>query len=175
MKKIIIVLLSLVLVAGFSIGTTSAANSLQDGSKGISIGFGDTILDVSVFTINGKFFTSRDLALLAGFGFFTSSGDFVDEDYLNLQFGVRKYLDVDDFAPFVEGLISLEKFEQGAATDEETLSFIVGFGAEYFFARQFSMEGAIGFGFGKFEDNTTGDDSTFFGTASLGLSANFYF
>ena len=182
MKKIIVALLTLVLVASFSIGTASAANSLQEGSKGISIGFIDTNRTTSfsedrIYTIYGKYFTSRDFALLAGFGFLTSSGDgaIQDEDYLNLAFGVRKYLSVDDFAPFIEGLISLEKYEQGPGVDDEWLNFIVGFGGEYFFARQFSMEGTIGFIFGTYENNNTGDDATFFGTASLGLRANFYF
>ena len=62
MKKIIIALLSLALVVSFSMGTASAANSLREGSKGISIGFIDTSRSTAadedrIYTIYGKYFT----------------------------------------------------------------------------------------------------------------------
>jgi len=57
-------------------------------------------------TIIGKFFVSKDVALIAGFGFSNASGDpgMPDGTDLSLLVGARKYLKKEDFAPFVEGI-----------------------------------------------------------------------
>ena len=57
----------------------------------------------------------------------------------------------------------------------DIIDLTVGFGAEYFLHKQFSVEGSIGIGFGVEDDNDTHDDDIYLGTRSIGVRANFYF
>jgi hypothetical protein len=118
---------------------------------------------------------SKDLAVYGGFGLQIDSGD-ADGTYLSLTAGVRKYLRVDDFAPFVAGqfsFISVDRDEPLPAADLDVIDFAALFGAEYFVGKQFSLEGAIGFGFGQASSGNV--DDTYFGTRTVGVHANFYF
>ena len=113
MKKLLIItaaLTAIIAVMGFGIGSASAAdNSLKAGTFGFNVGFGDSALgEPGVVMISGKYFVQNDLALIAGFGAQASSGD-VSSDFFGISFGVRKYLKVSDFAPFVGGKLSYEK------------------------------------------------------------------
>jgi hypothetical protein len=150
---------------------------LNAGAKGINVGMGNSIFgDVGVVRITGKYFIDKDLALLAGFGFQTSTGDY-DADFFSIQVGIRKYLSTGEFAPFAGGRITYEKVKitTPPAVDEKTIDLLGEFGAEYFFSKQFSLEGSIGLGFGTQEDATTNQDVTYLGTRTVGVSANFYF
>ena len=184
MKKIVITALAAVMILGLGVGSVSAAsasNSLKTGTFGFNVGFGDSVFgDTGVISITGKYLLTSDLALLAGIGTQVSSGD-LDADYFATSVGVRKYLNTDDFAPFIEGKFSYakEKFQiPSNQIDQTGFDFSANFGAEYFLHKQFSIEGAVGVGFGTATIRRTGlpdQDYTYFGTHSVGISANFYF
>ncbi len=183
MKKFAIIILALIAVSGFGAGSAfAAANSLRAGSLGFNVGFGDSVLgNNGVVTITGKYFITNDLAIVGGVGSQYSSGD-LDKDFTSVSAGARKYLRNDDFAPFIEGKFTYAH-EKNTVTDniDRTaldLSFI--FGGEYFLHKQFSIEAGVGLGFGTAEIKqpataATSQDYTYFGTRTVGVSANFYF
>ena len=175
MKKLVIVAVTLVMVMGLA-GSASAAGAKNAGAKGINVGMGNSAFgDTGLVRITGKYFFDRDMAFLAGFGFQATSGDY-DVNVFSFQVGLRKYLGTGDFAPFVGGRISYETREDTTSgTDEDAIDLMGEFGGEYFFSKQFSMEGSIGIGFGTVENNNTNADYTYFGTRTVGVSANFYF
>ncbi len=177
MKKLVIIAVALVMVMGM-IGNAFAAGSFSEGSKALSVGFGDsTFGETGVVMITGKYFIDRDMAVLAGFGLQTSSGDY-DTDFFGFNIGARKYLRTDDLATFFQGKLSYEKVKVNApgftAVNEKIIDISGGFGAEYFFSRQFSVEGSVGIGLGMV-DEANNTDYTYLGTRTVGVSANFYF
>jgi hypothetical protein len=177
MKKFLIVAVVLCLAMGAGIGSASAAgNSLKAGSFGFNVGFGNSVFgDTGIVTISGKYFVANDMAILAGIGLQGSSGD-LDANYFEIDAGVRKYLKVDDFAPFVDGKLSYvtEKFDD-QGIDRDAFDISARFGAEYFLHKQFSIEASVGLGISHVNDNRTDQDYTSFGTRTIGVSANFYF
>ena len=193
MKKGLISAAVVLLFAALS-GTGDAANSLNTGSKGVSIGFGDSVLNHvasptdgvqnnPIVDISGRYFVAKDTALTAGLGFQMNSGD-VDGTYLSFNAGVRKYLRVDDFAPFVGAQFSYLTYDakhKNAAgvtvkyADYSAWEFSGLFGAEYFLAKSFSVEGSIGLALGHGTDDVSHNDTTYIGTRSVGVRANFYF
>ena len=191
MKKIAIVAVVVVMMMGLA-GSAFAANSLAQGSKGISVGFGNDVFNQPnmptgpttntqnpVVDLSGRFFVAKDVALTLGAGLQLNSGD-AEGTYLSLSFGARKYLSTNDFAPFVGGQVSYTTYDAknaaGAKIADATIFDLVGFvGAEYFFNKQFSVEGAIGLGLGQVSDDQANNDTTYLGTRTLGVKANFYF
>ena len=176
MKKMMIVAAAVLTVSLLS-GSAFAANSLQSGKFGLSVGF----TNLSAFpdgmenTIIGKMFLADDMALLLGFGFVNASGDpgMPDGTDFSFMLGARKYLKKDDFAPFVEGVLV---YMNQDSTGLDTIGVLGNFGAEYFLHKQFSLEGSVGVGLLQQETNTGPNaDSTSIGTTSLGVRANFYF
>jgi hypothetical protein len=177
MKKFFIITAALMAITGMGISSVSAADtSLKSGKFGFNVGFGDSALgEPGVVTITGKYFIQNDLALLAGFGVQGSSGD-VAADFFAFSVGVRKYLKVSDFAPFVGGKLSYEKEKSDLNGIDRTVVDLSGVvGAEYFLHKQFSIEGSIGIGFGSVDNKAPNTDYTYFGTRTVGVSANFYF
>ena len=185
MKKVILIAMAVAVITGAGMGSAFAAsagsNSLNSGTMGFNVGMGNSILgDLGVVTVSGKYFILDDLALVAGIGVQDSSGDF-DERFFSISAGVRHYFNMNDFSPFVEGRFSYEDENTtvtGDRTDQNALDFSAIFGAEYFLSKQFSVEGAVGFGFGTITVKTPGfpdRDTTYFGTRTVGVSANFYF
>jgi hypothetical protein len=179
MKKFLIVLVIAGMVMVLGIGSAFAADtgtSLKAGTFGFNVGFGDSSLgNTSVIMISGKYFLEGDVALIAGIGFQASSGD-LDADFFGISGGVRKYLKIDEFAPFVEGKFSYvtENIDINGI-DRDTFDVSAGFGAEYFLHRQFSIEGNVAIGFGQVNNNISNNDYTYFGSRTVGVSANFYF
>ncbi len=193
MKRPIIVVLILVTIFAFG-STAFAANSLKSGMFGFNVGFdggpasngavessaiGTYVNNVA--TITGKVFISNNMAILAGLGFQTDGGD-KDASYNSFAVGARYYLKVDDFAPFIDGKLTYAALTVKDAAgvkiaDCSIFDLGFGFGAEYFLAKQFSLEGSVGLGFGSASNDavTPAQDDTYFGTRSLGVSANFYF
>ncbi len=177
MKKLFIVAAVIIAVMSLGIGSASAAdNSLKAGTFGFNVGFGDSALgEPGVVMISGKYFVQNDLALIAGFGAQASSGD-VDNNFFGFSVGVRKYLKVSDFAPFFGGKLSYEKRKDDLNGIDRTVIDVAGvFGAEYFLHKQFSIEGSIGLGLGSVDNKAPNSDYTYFGTRTVGVSANFYF
>jgi len=165
-------------------GAASAANSLQAGSMALNVTAfdgtsADTISKVvggaadDLFIVQGKYFVQNDMAILAGLGIGIKGGDAKGTDF-GIRAGVRKYLRTTDFAPFVGGY-----FGYSSTNDSNyKITQIMGeFGAEYFFSKQFSIEGAARAGYISGEDSTgpTTVKATNIGTASAGFSVNFYF
>jgi len=156
--------------------TAFAANSLKQGAFGISAGFnGDT--DV----ISGRLLLTKDLAAVAGFGMTNVSGDKPTGTDFGLFAGIRKYLKVDDFAPFIEGLVQVESHKptMGNAGDWTGFGLAANFGAECFLHKQFSLEGSIGAAIQRVTTNGTAGASditnTILKTQTLAVKANFYF
>ena len=190
MKKIAIVAVVMVMMAGL-VGSAFAANSLAQGSKAISVGMGDSYFvhslapmsDVylnNVVDISGRYFVAKDMALYGGFGLQLNSGDY-DGTYFSFTVGARKYLSTNDFAPFIGGQLSYISVDAdgptgvGKIADIKVVDIAALFGAEYFFSKNFSVEGAIGFGVGQINDDLNNADSTYLGTRTVGVHANFYF
>jgi hypothetical protein len=179
MKKLLIVLIvaGMVLALGnrsaFAAGT---GTSLKAGAFGFNVGFGDSSLgSTGVIMISGKYFLENDVALIAGVGFQASGGD-QDANFFGFSAGVRKYLKIDEFAPFVEGRFSyMTETIDINNIDRDIFDVSALFGAEYFLNRQFSIEGSVGLGFGSVNDNISNNDYTYFGSRTVGVSANFYF
>ena len=192
MKKTAIIAVVVFMMAAPS-GSAFAANSLAQGSKGISVGFGDSVfsntaipgvqggtnVQNNVVDITGRYFMGKDFALYGGFGLQLNSSDY-DGTYFSLKFGARKYLSTNDFAPFVGAQLSYvsEDMKNPAGTkitDLTVVDLAALFGAEYFFSKNFSVEGAIGVGLGQASNDLNNSDTTYLGTRTVGVHATFYF
>lgn len=181
MKKVVIIMVAVAMFTGAGIGSASAAaktsSSLNAGTFGINVGFQDSssIGGTGVIMVSGKYLVLDDLAITAGVGLQASSGD-LDADFFSLSGGVRKYFRTDEFAPFLEGKFTYVSEDIDALGVDKTIAdFSANFGAEYFLHKQFSIEGSVGLGFGTLHDKILDKDYTYFGTHTVGLSANFYF
>ena len=180
MKKVVIIMAAVAVIMGLGIGSASAAantsSSLKAGTFGFNVGFQDSSLGgTGVIMVSGKYLVLDDLAITAGAGIQASSGD-LNADYFALSGGVRKYLRTDEFAPFIEGKFTYVSEDIDVkGVDKTTADFSANFGAEYFLHKQFSIEGSVGLGFGTVHDKISDKDYTYFGTHTVGLSANFYF
>jgi hypothetical protein len=177
MKKLLIIATAIIVVIGLGLGNASAAdNSLKAGTFGFNVGFGDSALgEPGVVMISGKYFIQNDLALIAGFGAQASDGD-VSSNFFGFSVGVRKYLKLNDFAPFVGGKLSYEKSKKDLdGINRQVFDVSAVLGAEYFLHKQFSIEGSVGLGFGSVDNKAPNSDYTYFGTRTVGVSANFYF
>ena len=171
-----IALVGVTLALAMAAGSVFAANSMNTGVMGLNVNTEDN------FLINGKYFVAKDMAILGGFGLGIQGGDNNNGTDIGLLAGVRKYMKTDDFAPFVGG-----RFEYSSTKDSnvKNLNILVEAGAEYFVAKQFSVEGRVSFGYISGETLTT--VTTVFGTfpatqksnclctAKASISANFYF
>lgn len=182
MKKIALAGATLALALALTAGSALAANSLNSGTFGINVPLQNT---PDNFMINGKYVVSNGLAVLGGAGLRIAGGDVKGTD-IGFLVGVRKYLKTDDFAPFVGG-----RFQYTSTNDSNTtnLGLLAEAGAEYFLAKQFSLEGSVGFGYTSTETKTIGTvmigpiavptstttKATYIGTGTVSVSANFYF
>lgn len=185
MKRFVCAVAVAVLVLGMA-GGAFAANSLQKGKFGISVGMGDSVFSHpaipnvdavvnNVVDVSARFLAANDMAIYGGFGLQTDGGD-ADGTYLSLTIGARKYLKVADFAPFVGGQLSYVTVKSDPNIVDLSVIDLAGlFGAEYFVGPQFSLEGAVGIGFGQYTDDLVNKDDTYFGTRTVGVRANFYF
>jgi hypothetical protein len=158
------VVLTLGLVTG-----AMAANSLKQGDFGISVGFSDDGI-----VIGGRYFVIDTLAVTAELGFQKESGD-RDDSQTIMSFGARKYLKKEDFSPFAGGEMVYERDKILADTEMVGLTGYAG--AEYFLNTKFSVEGSVGIGVARVENNAVApeEEYTVFGTTSGGVRANFYF
>jgi hypothetical protein len=191
MKKIAILAVAMVMMAGLA-GSAFAANSLAQGSKALSIGFGDSVLNHvasptdqnqnnPIVDVSAKFVIAKDMAITAGLGFQMNTGD-LEGTYLSFNVGMRKYFKTDDFAPFVGAQLSYITYDAelppangGQYVDFSAWDVAGVVGAEYFFSKQFSIEGSVGLAIGTAEDNQSNLDTTYIGTRNMGVRANFYF
>lgn len=167
MKKLAVVVVAL--ASALSAGSTMAANSLENGTVGLNVTTTDN------FIVKGKYFIAKDMALLAGLGLRIQGGDNNKGTDIGFLAGVRKYLKTDDFAPFVGG-----RFDYSSTSDStvNNMGLTAEAGAEYFLAKQFSLEGRVGFGYSSTENKPVGGTNTktnYIGTTAVGISANFYF
>ncbi len=186
MKRLIIIVLTLVMAAGIGVGTASAANSLEQGNINISVGMGDSIFNnkeavvMDIVDLSARYLVMKDLAIVGGFGLQVGGGD-IDSTYFSFTGGVRKYLNTNDFAPYVGGqltyaTVKVENDLGATIVDQSIVDLSAMFGAEYFVGPQFSFEGSVGIGFGQSSDDTVvNGDETYFGTRTVGVKANFYF
>ena len=157
-----------------SAGSVLAENSLHVGAMGLNLSTQDS------FLINGKYFIEKDTAILGGFGLGIAGGDAKGTD-IGFLVGMRKYLKTSDFAPFIGGRFQYATTQDSTLTD---LVIVAEAGAEYFVAKQFSIEGRVEFGYRSTEFEipslnpfvpTINIKETNIGTNSATLSANFYF
>lgn len=152
-------------VMAMSAGSAFAAgNSLQRGAMALNVGVDDTM------TVGGKYFLADRVALLADVGFSMGSGDTSDSTDFALRAGGRYYLRSADVAPFAGGFLAYSSFLDGDVT---RLSIAGEFGAEYFMAPQFSVEGSAQIGVSI--ESVNDSDDVYFLTNTAGLSINYYF
>ncbi len=181
--KLYIRILAAAVVIGFS-GAASAANSLKAGSTALNVTvFDGTSAAVQssvvagnaddLFIVQGKYFMQDDLAILAGLGIGIKGGDANGTD-IGFRIGARKYMKNADFAPFFGGYFGYSSTND---SNYKIMQIMGEFGAEYFFSKQFSIEGAARAGYMSGEDSSgaTKVEATNVGTASAGVSFNFYF
>lgn len=167
MKKL--ALAGVALVSILSAGSAMAANSMEAGTLGLSVTTTDN------FVVKGKYFVAKDMAVLAGLGLRIQGGDNNKGTDIGLLAGVRKYLKSEDFAPFVGG-----RLEYSSTSDSTVINtaLLAEGGAEYFVAKQFSLEARVGFGYSSTENKPVGGTNTktnYIGTTAVGIGANFYF
>lgn len=158
------------MVLTMSAGSVMAENSLHLGAMGLNLSTQNS------FLINGKYFIEKDTAILGGFGLGIKGGDAKGTD-IGFLVGMRKYLKTSDFAPFIGG-----RFQYATTQDSNVTDIVIAAeaGAEYFVAKQFSIEGRVEFGY---QSNEFDNPSPFIppikdtniGTNAAILSANFYF
>lgn len=174
------------LVLAMAAGNASAANSLNTGTMGLNVGFTNATAIGGLgtpadFMINGRYFVGKDMALIAGIGLsINDSGAPANAKNTDIGFmaGIRKYMKTDDLAPFVGARFQYLSTRQGIF-DVTDFSMGVEGGAEYFLAKQFSLEGSVGIGYASSEAQPAGGGTTTkataFGTRSYNVGANFYF
>lgn len=179
MKKIILASVTMAMV--MTAGSALAANSLNAGAMGLTIALNDAGVTPgntgnNFFMVGGKYFMAKDMALTAGAGLSIRGGDDKGTD-IGFSVGMRKYLKVDDFAPFIGARFQYASGGDSGTTKYTGMNLGAEAGAEYFFSKQFSMEGTIGFGYKSLETTTgaTTTKGTRIGTESIGIAANFYF
>lgn len=150
-------------------GSALAANSLNAGTFGLSV----PVVASTSPIISGKYFFAKDMALEAGFGFSSGGVSGASATTMALLVGARKYLKVDDFAPFVGAYLKYTTVSSSPATTSMELAAQAG--AEYFLAKQFSVEGKVAFGYTSNDTGVAATKTTYFGTGTAGLSVNYYF
>jgi hypothetical protein len=155
--------------------SVAAENSLKKESKAFSIEVGD-----EDFILGGRYFIGPDMAVLGEFGFLNESvSNGVDNSGSSFSFGigVRKYLSTNaEFVPFVgAGFSYLSLYNSATDDDVNGFELDANFGAEYFFARRFSVEGSVGLAYQTFSDDATDVEETRIGTFDSSLGVNFYF
>lgn len=176
MKKIALAGATLALV--LAAGSASAANSLSAGTLGLNVpvitGNAPTApagVNIADPIIAGKYFVAKDMAILGGFGFVSGGPSGASTTTFALEGGVRKYMNTNDFAPFVGGGL-IYATTSTSPTTTTAMQLGVEAGAEYFLAKQFSIEGKVRFGYTSYDNGTK---SSYFGTTTSNLSVNFYF
>ena len=167
MKKIAIVGATLALA--FAAGSASAANSMASGTLGLNV----PVVSTSDPLISGKYFVGKDMAIIGGFGFSSGGTSGNSVTTFAIQAGMRKYMNTNDFAPFVGGVFDYTS--TSGTPSQSTMGLGVEGGAEYFLAKQFSIEGKVGFGYKSNDTGNSATKTTGFGTSRATLSVNFYF
>jgi hypothetical protein len=182
MKKI--ALAGTVLALALSAGSAFAGPTAGSIGLNVDLGYSSSPLGGPAnFLVKGKYLVKQDLAILAGVGLqMADSGAPTNATSTNLGLmgGIRKYMKTDDFAPFFGGRLQYVSTRDNTFNDDVTdLTLLAEFGAEYFFAKQFSLEGAVAAGYASQKrepvGGTTSTTETAIGTATYSVSANFYF
>lgn len=171
MKKIALVGATLALV--MAAGTASAANSMSVGTLGLNVPVVTSAATPPNPLISGKYFFAKEMAVLGGVGFSSGGPSGTTVTTFSVLGGVRKYLNTNDFAPFVDGV--LEYSSTSGTPSSSNMSLAAEAGAEYFLAKQFSVEGKVGFGYLSNDPGAPTAKTTYFGTTTANLSVNFYF
>lgn len=124
---------------------------------------------------------AKDTAVLAGIGLsINDSGSGTNPKNTDVGFmaGIRKYLKPDDLAPFVGARFQYLSTRQGGNDITDFYMGVEG-GAEYFLAKQFSLEGSVGLGYSSSESQAAAGGpttkATALGSRSYNVGANFYF
>lgn len=180
-----IVLAGATLALALAAGSAAAAGGTAQGNFGLNVPLSkETISGQPIdFMLNGKYFIAKDMAVIAGFGLnIIDTGAATNASYTAIGFkaGMRKYMKTDEFAPFIGGNFQyISTRDTTGATDISAIAIVAEAGAEYFFAKQFSVEGSVNFGYLTADLEPVGGgattDTSGFGTAAVNLSANFYF
>jgi hypothetical protein len=173
MKKIALAGATLALV--LAAGSASAANSLSSGTLGLSVPVVSTPaagMPVNPL-ISGKYFVAKDMAILGGFGFLSGGPSGSTTTTFSVLAGVRKYMNTNDFAPFVGGVFEYSSTSGTPSSNAMALSAEAG--AEYFLSKQFSVEGKVAFGYISVDPGAPAAKTSYFGTSTAGVSINLYF
>jgi hypothetical protein len=164
MKKIVTLALAAALFMGIGVQNAAAANSLAQGSFSLGV---DTSSDA---ILKAKYLISSDLAIVGGIGIGILGKDAKGTN-ISILGGARKFFKVADFAPFAGGAFQYDSYNDSNNTD---ITVYAEGGAEYFLAKQFSVEGAVNFGY-KSTEVKNGAKTSYIGTRRAAVGFNFYF
>lgn len=170
MRKGLIVVMAMLTVTFATVGSAWAESSLREGAFGFTVqvvNFDTEITENGM--IAGRYLIQDNMAVIGGFGL-NFRGQDADGTDVALMGGIRHYLNTSSFAPFLGGYLEHHRFNDG---DSKVTRLVGEFGAEYFLARQFSVEGSIGLGY-TLQDQGPADFSRL-GTRRSAISVNFYF
>lgn len=173
MRKGLVVVMAMLMVTFATAGSAWAESSLREGAFGFTVKVVNTDTELSdkavAGMISGRYLLQDNLAVLAGFGLnFRGQDD--DGTDVALMGGIRHYLNTSSFAPFVGGYLEHHRYNDG---NSKVTRLIGEFGAEYFLARQFSIEGSIGLGYTLQDEEA--EDVSRLGTQRSAISVNYYF
>lgn len=192
MKKIALVGATLVLAmaAGSAAAAPARAPAYDQGpsagSFGINVPIAGNVFTTAPapdFLITGSYHITKSMAVLAGLGLqMVDTGATTNNKSTNIGImgGARYFLKTDDLAPFVGGRLQYSSGKD-KATFADVTTIILGaeMGAEYYFSKQFSLEGSASFGYASADVKpvgaTSSTKSSVIGTTMINVSANFYF
>lgn len=190
MKKIAFAATTLALA--LAAGNASAANAGLAGPSAGNFGLSvDLTRDMSptgatpeLFMVKGRYFIAKNMAVLAGAGLgMVDTGAPNNSKYtdIGIMGGFRYYLKTDELAPFVGGHLQYTSGRDAGNTADVTgLDLMFEGGAEYYFSKQFSLEGALNLGYVSRDNKPLAAGASSFKTTIIGsttasLRANFYF
>lgn len=174
------------LVLAMAAGSAAAAGGKGEfgpaaGTFGLNVSVGTIADPLMDFVVSGKYFITKDMAVLAGAGLqFVDNGQASNNTSTSIGFtgGIRKYLKTEELAPFFGGQLQYVSARSGA---NDVTQFFLGAeaGAEYFLSRQFSLEGSVAAGYLSADIKPVGGGATTkttaFGTFKGNLSVNYYY
>lgn len=138
--------------------------NLSKGKRGLSVSTSSNTM------LSGKYFVGNEKAVLVGFGLLNNAAG----TDIYLMGGGRKYFssnNTTNVVPFIGGRGWYSSLKSANAS---TLGASAEAGAEYFFEKNFSIEGLVSLGFASTTPSGGSSTSTF-GTSLYALGANFYF
>lgn len=141
------------------------ASAQKSGKIGLGVG-----LSTGDASVSGKVWANDKLAVRLQLGFQSVSNGVSTTDF-NLGGGLEYHWAVDKVSPYIVGMLMYASDDQGA-TDLTSFSLFAGWGAEYWWEKNFTAGGDAGI---SFTSTSNGADVTTFGTGQSTIRLTYYF